>query len=1074
MEDSPAEWVEPTLENATFVGARAFKIGDYVTAGEGLEESKEIIDIGKSWKKMVGFVIQIKHGNNTWKVTKRRNKFATLQKKLRRALDKEDIELEIEVPEYKDSKKETEEDMEASMETFVEYLNQLAQIPYVWSQRSFLEFCEISSTTNMIKGAVIYREGKLAKRSGGRYKQDSCWLTAAAGSIFRSWAVRWIVITDQYLLLCKDSLDKEPNECLMMDSNFHVVYGKKETDSEFGIMIINNHRRLQLKAKDAFEFVTWLRALKTAMKNNGLQSKVRRSFDAFSPMRENNHVEFFINAHDYWIRLYDELMAAESEVFITDWWMTPNLYLQRPVNMYNGEMDHTRLDNVLKTIAEKGVKVWILVWKEVEVGGMLYNSSQYVKDTLESLHPNIIVQKHPNTLVQFWSHHEKICVIDQQRAFAGGIDLCMGRYDTGEHPLKDKGDGDGNYIFPGKDYSNSRIKDFVDVQDTSQPLIDRNTTPRMPWQDLHLFVRGETAQDLAVHFIEYWNNAKIDVEGTDNKEGAFLRPVENLMDQTSKFGGKHLDGTVDDHLELEEEEAYGVIGKDFVEYIVEEADINVKVDKGAEELEEDFLEEYLESTEKDSDGEVEVSDEEELGEIGSTKDDLSLNPTFFSKMVKKSQKKKKDEQSMLERMDEYINSKKESSYSFYSMKKALKGAVGSKVDEIKERQKLMADFIDDLSIEERKRLKEELKEERFQQVNVEHRHTIQDNIASMFLKKKKIGTCRCQVLRSSSNWSTGVLRVEHSIMNAYIDLILTAEKYVYIENQFFMSNAGRGGVLKNTITRAIKERIIRAHKNDEKFKVFIFIPLMPGFEGDITKEDSQVLKFQVKFQQETIIKGKNSLYSTLRRQGINAEDYVRFFSLRNHDVFDDGPKTEMIYIHSKCLIVDDRVVIMGSANINDRSMLGSRDSEVCLLVQDTDTVESTMGGEDFEVGRLVQDFRKKLMGQHLGVEDLEEINDCATEEFWEFIQERSAKNTKIYYDIFKSEPSDTQRNFDDLKADREAIENMPCADRQDLYDEKIEDVVGHIVDYPVHYMEGESLNLGSFDFHNLVPKINFT
>jgi phosphatidylserine/phosphatidylglycerophosphate/cardiolipin synthase-like enzyme len=34
--------------------------------------------------------------------------------------------------------------------------------------------------------------------------------------------------------------------------------------------------------------------------------------------------------------------------------------------------------------------------------------------------------------------------------------------------------------------------------------------------------------------------------------------------------------------------------------------------------------------------------------------------------------------------------------------------------------------------------------------------------------------------------------------------------------------------------------------------------------------------------------------------------------------------TEQIYIHSKLLIVDDRLVICGSANINDRSMLGKR------------------------------------------------------------------------------------------------------------------------------------------------------
>jgi len=42
----------------------------------------------------------------------------------------------------------------------------------------------------------------------------------------------------------------------------------------------------------------------------------------------------------------------------------------------------------------------------------------------------------------------------------------------------------------------------------------------------------------------------------------------------------------------------------------------------------------------------------------------------------------------------------------------------------------------------------------------------------------------------------------------------------------------------------------------------------------------------------------------------------------------------MVYIHSKCMIVDDEYVIMGSANINDRSMLGERDSEIALLMHD--------------------------------------------------------------------------------------------------------------------------------------------
>lgn len=35
-------------------------------------------------------------------------------------------------------------------------------------------------------------------------------------------------------------------------------------------------------------------------------------------------------------------------------------------------------------------------------------------------------------------------------------------------------------------------------------------------------------------------------------------------------------------------------------------------------------------------------------------------------------------------------------------------------------------------------------------------------------------------------------------------------------------------------------------------------------------------------------------------------------------------------MHSKVMIIDDCVALIGSANINDRSLLGSRDSEVSI------------------------------------------------------------------------------------------------------------------------------------------------
>ena len=38
----------------------------------------------------------------------------------------------------------------------------------------------------------------------------------------------------------------------------------------------------------------------------------------------------------------------------------------------------------------------------------------------------------------------------------------------------------------------------------------------------------------------------------------------------------------------------------------------------------------------------------------------------------------------------------------------------------------------------------------------------------------------------------------------------------------------------------------------------------------------------------------------------------------------------MIYVHAKGMIVDDEYVILGSANINQRSMAGTKDTEIAM------------------------------------------------------------------------------------------------------------------------------------------------
>ncbi|KAG6839474.1 hypothetical protein C0991_002258 [Blastosporella zonata] len=77
--------------------------------------------------------------------------------------------------------------------------------------------------------------------------------------------------------------------------------------------------------------------------------------------------------------------------------------------------------------------------------------------------------------------------------------------------------------------------------------------------------------------------------------------------------------------------------------------------------------------------------------------------------------------------------------------------------------------------------------------------------------------------------------------------------------------------------------------------------------------------------------------------------------------------SELLYIHSKVMIVDDEKVIMGSANINDRSQKGDGDSEICLVVEDEDRIQSFMDGRPYLASRFAATLRRKLYREHLGL-----------------------------------------------------------------------------------------------------------
>ena len=213
----------------------------------------------------------------------------------------------------------------------------------------------------------------------------------------------------------------------------------------------------------------------------------------------------------------------------------------------------------------------------------------------------------------------------------------------------------------------------------------------------------------------------------------------------------------------------------------------------------------------------------------------------------------------------------------------------TKSDELVDKSESSAD--DDMTLA--KRFPEEYQMKNFLAPNHKKMNTSNELFASKL-------TCSCQILRSASSWSLGLgpYQTEKSIHMAYIQMIEQSKHFIYIENQFFISNLA-GAPVENLIANALLLRIKLAHANKEKFKVIVFLPLLPGFPGDIDKPSAGVLKIQLHWEYFTISRGGNSLLECLIKEGINPDDYLHFFSLRGHDIVGGVPKTEIIYIHSK-------------------------------------------------------------------------------------------------------------------------------------------------------------------------------
>ena len=194
-----------------------------------------------------------------------------------------------------------------------------------------------------------------------------------------------------------------------------------------------------------------------------------------------------------------------------------------------------------------------------------------------------------------------------------------------------------------------------------------------------------------------------------------------------------------------------------------------------------------------------------------------------------------------------------------------------------------------------------------------------------------MGTSAVQVLRTTStnSWTSQIPTVlRRDIEEAHLQAIKRARQYIYLENQYVREPA----ILE----------WIRGCESFETVQLIVVLPVAPeeAASGEIDEVTAHglFLQHQVLTELRVLLGDRLGIYSMVQRK--RSPSPRRLTSAHG---------STQIYVHSKCLLVDDRFAIIGSANATGRSF--RVDSELAIGWYDPLQVEA---------------FRKRLWNELLG------------------------------------------------------------------------------------------------------------
>lgn len=156
------------------------------------------------------------------------------------------------------------------------------------------------------------------------------------------WQSRWLIVKESFIVL-QHPKTGAIRSVILFDSGFEVSLGLYATGLKSGIQIVTNSKYMVIKFPNKKLAKDWGTYLKTVANTTARDFTSPNPFLSFAPSRTSTLSAWFVDGCSYLSAVADALEGAAEEIFIADWWLSPEIYLKRPT--LDGE--YWRLDNVL-------------------------------------------------------------------------------------------------------------------------------------------------------------------------------------------------------------------------------------------------------------------------------------------------------------------------------------------------------------------------------------------------------------------------------------------------------------------------------------------------------------------------------------------------------------------------------------------------------------------------------------------------------------------------------------------------------------------------------------------------------